>query len=324
VSQTGFTIDGRQLNATVSVGVATLDGGASLISVLASAEVACSAARDQGRDRVMVYQADDMKLAARTEQMHWVSRLQKALREDSFLLYAQTIEPLRAGGAPHLEVLVRLLDEDGSVLKPQSFIPAAERYHLMPSIDRWVIRQTIATIAGENPEAFPGVIGINLSGQSLTESGFLEFVVEELRRNPGVGPRICFELTETAAISNIDEARRFINTLKGERCRFAHDDFGAGLSSFAYLKSLPVDYLKIDGCFVQEIHHDRVSQSIVAAINHVGHCLGLETVAEFVESEAVKVKLRDLGVDYAQGYCIGRPQPLVEHARVALPTRAAG
>ena len=325
VAETTFTIDGRQLDATVSVGVATLDrDSTSLITALASAEVACSAARDQGRDRVIVYQADDIKLAARTEQMHWVSRLQKALREDSFLIYAQTIEPLRAGGTPHLEVLLRLVDDDGGILKPASFIPAAERYHLMPAIDRWVIRQTLATVAGQPADAFPGVISINLSGQSLTESGFLEFVVEELRRHPGIAPRICFELTETAAISNIDEARRFIHTLKDERCRFALDDFGAGLSSFAYLKSLPVDYLKIDGCFVQEIHHDRVSQSIVAAINHVGHCLGLATVAEFVESDAVKVKLRDLGVDYAQGFIIGRPQPLVEHARVTLPSRAAG
>ena len=325
VAQTGFAIDGKQINATVSVGVATLDGdSSSIITALASAEVACSAARDQGRDRVMVYQVDDIKLAERTEQMHWVSRLQNALRQDSFLLYAQTIEPLRPGGQPHLEVLLRLRDADGSVLTPSGFIPAAERYHLMPAIDRWVVRQTLATIVQYGADAFPGVISINLSGQSLTETGFLDFVIEELRRHPGLAPRICFELTETAAIRNIDEARRFINALKEMRCRFALDDFGAGLSSFAYLKSLPVDYLKIDGCFVKEILHDRPSQSIVAAINHIGHSLNLATVAEFVETDAVKVKLRDLGADYAQGFCIGRPRPLIEHVTLTVPARAAG
>jgi diguanylate cyclase (GGDEF)-like protein len=325
VAQTGFAIDGKQINATVSVGVATLDReSSSIITALASAEVACSAARDQGRDRVMVYQTDDIKLAERTEQMHWVSRLQNALRQDSFLLYAQPIEPLRPGGQPHLEVLLRLRDTDGSVLAPAGFIPAAERYHLMPALDRWVVRHTLATIMKNGVDAFPGVISINLSGQSLTETGFLDFVIEELRRHPGLAPRICFELTETAAISNIDEARRFINALKDERCRFALDDFGAGLSSFAYLKSLPVDYLKIDGCFVREILHDRVSQSIVAAINHIGHSLNLATVAEFVESDVVKVKLRDLGADYAQGFGIGRPRPLIEHATVVAPVRATG
>jgi diguanylate cyclase (GGDEF)-like protein len=325
VAGTSFAIDGRQINATVSVGVATLDReSASIITALASAEVACQAARDQGRDRVIVYQADDIKLAERTEQMHWVSRLQKALREDSFLLYGQAIEPLRPGAPPHLEVLLRLRDDDGGVLAPASFIPAAERYHLMPAIDRWVIRHTLATLVQYGVDSFP-VVSINLSGQSLTETGFLEFVVDELRRHPGIAPRICFELTETAAIANIDEARRFINALKEESCRFALDDFGAGLSSFAYLKSLPVDYLKIDGCFVKEILGDRVSQSIVAAINHIGHSLNLATVAEFVESDPVKVKLRDLGVDYAQGYGIGRPRALVEHATpLSVPARAAG
>jgi diguanylate cyclase (GGDEF)-like protein len=326
VAGTSFSIDGKQITATVSVGVATLDReSASIITALASAEVACQAARDQGRDRVIVYQADDIKLAERTEQMHWVSRLQNALREDSFLLYAQAIEPLRPGAPPHVEVLLRLKDADGSVLAPASFIPAAERYHLMPAIDRWVIRHTLATLAQCGPESFPAVVSINLSGQSLTETGFLEFVIDELRRHPGIATRICFELTETAAISNIDEARRFINALKEESCRFALDDFGAGLSSFAYLKSLPVDYLKIDGCFVKEILADRVSQSIVAAINHIGHSLNLATVAEFVESDPVKVKLRDLGVDYAQGYGIGRPRPLVEHATaLSVPARATG
>jgi diguanylate cyclase (GGDEF)-like protein len=326
VARTSFGIDGRQLNATVSVGVATLDrDSVSIIAALASAEVACSAARDQGRDRVIVYQADDIRLAERTEQMHWVSRLQNALRQDAFLLYGQSIEPLRAHGPPHVEVLLRLRDGNGSVLAPASFIPAAERYHLMPALDRWVIRNTFASIMGCGPDLQAGVISINLSGQSLTEAGFLEYVVDELRRNSGVAKRICFELTETAAISNIDEARRFIIALKGEGCRFALDDFGAGLSSFAYLKGLPVDYLKIDGCFVREILEDRASQSIVAAINHIGHSLGLATVAEFVESEAVKTKLRDLGVDYAQGFCVGRPRPLLEHLMPApLPVRATG
>jgi diguanylate cyclase (GGDEF)-like protein len=326
VARTSYGIDGRQLNATVSVGVATLDrDSVSIIAALASAEVACSAARDQGRDRVIVYQADDLRLAERTEQMHWVSRLQNALRQDAFLLYGQAIEPLRAHGAPHVEVLLRLRDGNGTVLAPASFIPAAERYHLMPALDRWVIRNTFAGIVEYGADLLPGLISINLSGQSLTEAGFLEYVVDELRRNPGVATRICFELTETAAISNIDEARRFINALKSEGCKFALDDFGAGLSSFAYLKGLPVDYLKIDGCFVKEILEDRASQSIVAAINHIGHSLGLATVAEFVESDAVKTKLRDLGVDYAQGFCIGRPRPLLEHlVATPLPVRAAG
>ena len=326
VENTEFVIDGDEVNASISIGVSFISEDTdSIISALAEAEVACSAARDDGLNNVRVYRATNPKLAQRQEQMHWVGRVEQALRRNRFVLFGQLIAPLRSQlGGPHVEILLRMQDEDGQLLTPGHFMPAAERYHMMTAIDRWVIERTLALLNEQGDvDGIPELISINLSGQSIGDERFADQVVGLLTKYPQLHERLCFEVTETAAIANIEAAVNFMRTMKSYGCRFALDDFGAGLSSFAYLKSLPVDYIKIDGCFVRELLQDRVSQSIVAAINHVGHCLNLATVAEFVESEAIRTKLKDLGVDYAQGNGVQIPIPLARHLEDSKLARAA-
>ena len=251
-------------------------------------------------------------MAKRHGEMEWVHRLSAAFDEDRFTIYAQPVVHLDGERlTSHYEVLIRMLDRNGNVVPPMAFIPAAERYNLMPTIDRWVIRTTFNMMReSQGPRAFPPVnCAINLSGQSLTDDLFLEFVVE-LFDETGIPPEcICFEITETAAISNLARATRFINVLRDMGCSFALDDFGSGLSSFAYLKNLPVDYLKIDGSFIKDIAIDRVDRAMVESINDIGHVLGLKTIAEFAESDAVIAALDAIGVDFAQGTGIQPPQP---------------
>ena len=238
--------------------------------------------------------------------MHWVGRLQKALHEDRFTLFSQPIKPL-LNGADHRryqEVLLRMVDEAGNIVPPMEFIPAAERYNLMPAIDRWVIRKALAAFAPQRGGA-PGddILFINLSGASLADEQMLNFIHEQLRAH-GLPPEsVCFEITETAAVANLDTAVTFMQALKKAGCRFALDDFGCGMSSFAYLRNLPVDYLKIYGA------NNATDRAMVSAINHVGHTMDIQTIAEWVESEKVLEELKMTGVDFAQGYCIARPQP---------------
>jgi EAL domain-containing protein (putative c-di-GMP-specific phosphodiesterase class I) len=256
--------------------------------------------------------------------MQWVHRLRQGLENNSFDLYCQAIVPLQDTAkqiGPFHEILVRVQDED--LVLPAAFIPAAERYHLMPSIDRWVIRtvfpmlekyQARAAAGGESGKA---LFAINLSGQSLGDEQFLEFVMQQFAQYR-VDPRsICFEITETAAIANLTRARDFIARFKHMGCRFALDDFGSGLSSFGYLKSLTVDYLKIAGDFVEGMLEDPLDRAMVEAINQVGHVMGLITVAESVESPGLIDMLREIGVDHAQGHGIDTPKPL--HQVLQLP-----
>ncbi len=292
-------------------------------ALLSAADTACYMAKDSGRNRIQVYQSDDQELLDRQAEMHWVSEINRALEQDRLCLYVQDIVATGEETARHYEILVRMVDDQGRVWPPGAFLPAAERYSLAPAIDRWVIRHAFEWLA-ENPVAPDEIYSINLSGRSLTGEDFLGFILGEFNGHAIRPSNVCFEITETAAISNLSFARSFMETLRRRGCRFALDDFGSGLSSFTYLKDLPVEFLKIDGSFVRDIHRDRVHYSIVRSMNDVGHAMGMSTIAEFVDSAAVLECLRDIGVDGLQGYRYSRPHPLGEaNAPMALAAEAA-
>jgi diguanylate cyclase (GGDEF)-like protein len=298
----------------------------SLDELLKSADAACYAAKDKGRDRVHLYQPDDVDLARQQGNSHWAGRILAALEQNRLELHYQPIAPIgaEASGA-YGELLLRLRQNDGTLAYPGAFLPAAERYSLLPAIDRWVV----STALGRLGEAYrvgavtaADTYTINLSGASIGDEKFLAFArgrVAESGLPPGV---VCFEITETVAISNFDVAVQFVQELRTVGCRFALDDFGSGLSSFAYLKRLPVDFLKIDGSFVRGMLLDAIDRAMVESVNRIAHEMGLRTVAEFVETEAILDCLREVGVDYAQGYAIGRPGPLADHLGTLAPARA--
>jgi diguanylate cyclase (GGDEF)-like protein len=285
-----------------------------LASLLSYADAACYAAKDRGRNRVHVYQAEDADLLKRQGEMQWVSRITRALEENQMRLYAQPILPLypqREAGM-HYEILLRMLDDDGELILPMAFIPAAERYNLMPSIDRWVISAAFSAFPALFWQAqnSPSICTINLSGHSLCDEKFLDFVERQFSINKIPYQAICFEITETAAIANLTEAIRFIQALKAKGCMFSLDDFGSGLSSFAYLKNLPIDFLKIEGAFVRDMANDPMDRAMVESIHHIGHVMGLKTIAEYVESEVILECLKQVGVDFVQGNWLLEPQPL--------------
>lgn len=305
----------RQLDITASIGVVAINRDTEgIVGAMAAAEIACKAAKDNGRDRIEIFEEDNTTLIRRSEEIEWIGRIQQALREDQFGLFCQPVQPLETDEAPHYEILVRMYDESGDILSPASFLPAAERYQLMPLLDRWVIHNTLKSLDScwADMQSSGAVFCINLSGQSLTNTGFTTFVTDEIRQTSVSADRICFEITETAAISNIDEANSFIADMRALGCRFALDDFGAGLSSFGYLKMLDVDYLKIDGSFVREVTTDKISRSMVEAICQIGRTMGLDMIAEYVGDEETVELLREIGVDFVQGFYIGKPVPLAE------------
>jgi EAL domain-containing protein (putative c-di-GMP-specific phosphodiesterase class I) len=243
--------------------------------------------------------------------MKWVGRINQALNEDRFCLYAQPIVSLDGGDSRNYELLIRMLDEQGEIILPGLFLPAAERYNLIEKVDAWVVSHACALLA-EHPIFCEQInsISINLSGPSLTNQSFLESILS-IFKDAGISPTIvCFEVTETVAVSNLDSAINFIRTLKESGFRFALDDFGSGISSYGYLKNLPLDYLKIDGMFVKNIIKDPIDYAMVKSINEIGHLMGIKTIAEYVENDEIKVMLTDIGVDYGQGYGIGEPKPL--------------
>jgi len=286
--------------------------GLSLRTVLAQADTACYMAKERGRNRIHLFSEHDLETTQRRGEMEWASRLRQALAENRFSLHYQEIQPLRtprAGEGAHFELLLRLRDEQGTLVPPGAFVPAAERFHLMPQLDRWVLQTALANFDRLHPQGAVGLCSINLSGNTLEDEQFPGFVMEQLERH-GVAPeRICFEITETAAVGNMARVVHFIQRLRARGCRFALDDFGVGMSSFGYLKNLPVDYIKIDGSFIREIETDAMSYSIVRAVTDIGHQVGVEVVAEFVGNERTVELLRGLGVDYAQGYAIHVPVP---------------
>jgi diguanylate cyclase (GGDEF)-like protein len=317
VEQLGTTHAESRLHVSISVGVALLDTAAGeLMHSLAAAETACKAAKDRGRNRVEVYKSNDVSLVRRFADINIAGQLRAAIDAGRLQLYSQLIVPFACAENPrtHFELLLRMLDEDGRTVGPDRFLSAANRYQLMPEIDRWVINQAIELLKPQ-AELLAGQsvsFAINFSGQSLNDESFVDFLLERIRSS-GIDPAVfTFELTENATIANIARAESLIRSLRDLGCNVALDDFGTGLSSLAYLRQLPVTMLKIDGSFVRDILKDPRAESMVRAIAQLAHSMSLTTVAEYVETEEIRTRLATLGVDYGQGFAIGRPAPLSE------------
>ena len=317
VEEFRFTWEDKTFNIGASIGLVPINSESrSVGDVLSAADTACYMAKDQGRNRIYLYDTASIELARRHGEMEWVAHIGQALEEDRFELWHQEIR----GGEPDLdpegvyyELLLRMKDADGKLVFPGAFLPAAERYNLSGRIDRWVVSQAFAWL-NANPRHLGELhlCSINLSGLSLTDADFHRFVLKQFEEIGIPGKKICFEVTETAAITNLTSATRFISAVKRLGCQVALDDFGSGISSFAYLKHLAVDSLKIDGVFVKDIVEDPIDFAMVKSINEIGQVMGKKTVAEFVESEAVLQKIMEIGVDFVQGYGIGRPARLSE------------
>ncbi|HET9106383.1 MAG TPA: EAL domain-containing protein [Steroidobacteraceae bacterium] len=328
-----FVWGATTLSVGASVGVVQITAETeSVANVMSAADIACYAAKDEGRNRVHLYESDGIS-HPRHREMHWVARVTRAAEENRLELFFQPIRPIaRAGATAFHELTVRLRDDDGRLVAPGEFIPAAERYNVMSVIDRWVVQRAIerlkdwaaradvkeAANAGPRTVARPvlerqkaplPLLAVNLSGTSLNEQSFIDFVMQHVG-DATLAQALCFEITETAAVTNLSNATFVMRELKARGCKFALDDFGTGLSSFMYLKTLPVDYLKIDGQFISHVADDPVDRSMVEAICKVGRTLGIETVAECVESQAVLNELERIGIDYAQGYFLAMPEPI--------------
>ncbi|MBT7370083.1 MAG: DUF1631 family protein, partial [Gammaproteobacteria bacterium] len=300
---------------TVSCGLYYLNQSTeSVAKVMSGADSACIAAKDAGRDRVHEYKEDDSEMEHRHDIMEFVSQIDRALDEDRFVLNCQMIKPIDEDNPDtHYEILLTVLDEDDNPLPPQDFIIAAERYNRMGALDRWVVRNSFQFIASNILKLeHLGAFSINLSGNSLTEPGFMEFVLEQFNETRLPTSKVCFEITETSAIGNLDDVVAFMEKMKIIGVHFSLDDFGTGLSSYSYLRNLPVDYLKIDGIFVKDIKDNPSDYAVVKSINEIGHFMGKKTIAEFVENDEIVEILREIGVDYAQGYGIGMKIPIVE------------
>lgn len=330
VAEFRFIWGERSFEVTASIGLYAINHDTlSAEEALSAADAACYVAKDQGRNRVQLY-FGAAACTGKRQEMGWVSRLKKALDENRFQIWQQHILDLSDGTSAHagrFEVLLRLIDEEKTIIAPSLFFPAAERYGLMPAIDRWVIQHLLLDGQGERLVAEMGRTSathcaINLSGASLNDDQFLGFLEDALRRTSLAGSALCFEITETVAINSFGRVREVMQAFRQFGCQFALDDFGSGMSSFRYLKNLPVDYLKIDGALVRNIVEDAADFAMVEAINRIGGAMGLKTIAEFVETAACLQRLRDIGVDYAQGYAIHRPEPLFA-VDMAQPPRCA-
>jgi diguanylate cyclase (GGDEF)-like protein len=300
----------------MSVGMVAISRDSGAVShLMSAADAACYVAKDRGRNQIHLYESSDHDLMRHRGEIQWVTRIQQALEEHRLRLSWQEIR--RTDGAPdtrrHVELLLRMLDDDGNEIPPMAFIPAAERYSLMPVIDSWVIKEAmrVCQIYLSSGQARHYLFAVNLSGASLKAPAFRSMLLAYLQETPALGPHLCFEITETAAIGNLVVVNEFIEAMREFGCSFSLDDFGSGLSSFVYLKNLKVDYLKIDGAFVRDIVTNPIDRSMVEAINTIGHQMGLKTVAEFVESDAILALLQQIGVDYVQGNVVHCPEPLM-------------
>lgn len=318
IYQFTFSWNNRSFSIGVSIGLVTINADTEdLDSLLHAADAACYAAKNKGRNQVHIYQNNDRELAQRLGEMHWGSLIPRAIANNQFRLYYQKIMPVEQSSIrqEHYEVLLRFEDEIGNIVLPMAFIPSAERYNLMQQIDRWVIATLFAHLEQqyqtnwETCQVEPSALyAVNLSGASINDAQFFDFVQEKFA-STSIPPKIiCFEITETVAITNLAKAAEFIYQLKSLGCQFALDDFGSGMSSFAYLKTLPVDYVKIDGSFIKEIVDDKLALEMVEAISRIASVMGIETIAEFVENDEILKKVQFLGIDYAQGYAISQPR----------------
>lgn len=309
---------GQPMHLGVSIGLALAQPGDLNREVIARADAACRLAKQPGSAKVLVYEEADPSLVKSRQEEQWAARLPQLIRDNRFLLYGQRVLPLQNGNTRgHVEVLLRGLDDAGQIVSPGMFLSAAERFHLMPKIDRWVIETLLASPLHPDCD-----YAVNLSGQTLMDKEYLPRL-EALLRASGRARQISFEITESAAMSSIDTAREYIHRLKGLGCRFALDDFGSGFSSFAYLRDLQVDYLKIDGSLVRILGRNDADAALVQAIVQMSQALGLKTIAEFVETQAIAVQLTAMGVDYGQGYGLHRPEPLAHIVPGALSAGAA-
>ena len=323
ISNFRFQWQGNRFEIGVSIGVVPImvDSG-NTVEILSAADAACYVAKDKGRNRIQLYVGGE-ECSYKREEMNWVSRISHAFEENRFRLYYQNILPTTSPYAcmEHREILLRMVDEKGRVVLPWEFMPAAEKYNLMPTIDRWVIRTLFAKESShwhkilkecQSCESSCGMFySINLSGASLNDESFLDFLRDQIAKYEIPPSAVCFEITETVAISNLQRISNFIQELKALGFRFALDDFGSGMSSFTYLKSLPVDFLKIDGALVREIAHSEIDLCMVEAISRIAQKMGIMTIAEYVEDEAILEKLKEINVTYAQGYAIHKPEALV-------------
>jgi diguanylate cyclase (GGDEF)-like protein len=308
-----FSFDGRSLQVTASIGISPVSG-ADLTpeELMVRADIAMYQAKEGGRDRISIYTPETAVATRERIGLTWVERIRKALADDRFVLFGQPIYDMAAGRVSQVEILLRMTGEDGELVAPGSFLPTAERFGLIQQIDAWVVRESIARLERFSSAGKPIALEINLSGLSIGDPELPRLIESELERSSIDPGDLVFEITETAAIASMDEARTFAESLTRLGCRFALDDFGAGFGSFFYLKYLPLDYLKIDGEFIQNLSRSTVDQRMVRAMVDVASGLGLRTIAEFVESEATLDLLREYGVDFVQGYHVGRPRPLDE------------
>ncbi len=322
-----FNWNTRSFPVTLSGGFVVLKKDAnSSAKAMTESDIACRAARNHGGNRIVAYRADNLEMKQEQSNMEGVWNLKKAFKENSFELFAQPIHPLGKGkfNLPfhHYELLIRMVGEDGNFVSPDEFIPVAEYFSMMPELDRWVVHEAFTHIARVEYADLLPVFAINLSGQSLDEASFLDFVLDEIEKLD-VDPRmLCFEITEAVAVNDLTLATRFISTLKSLGSSFSLDDFGTGVSSYGYLTSLDVDYLKIDGIFVKDLMRDPIARNIVESVTQVGKSMNLKIIAEYVEDEKIIALLTKMGVDYGQGYGISKPRPIKEMISAHLPAPA--
>jgi diguanylate cyclase (GGDEF)-like protein/PAS domain S-box-containing protein len=314
IKDTRFSWGKNSFESGASIGIVPINElTSSLSEVMSSVDAACYEAKNQGRNRIQVFKPDDAEYVKHRAETSWIQKIKKAIKNDSFELYFQEIQAINVSyPTPRsIEILVRLND-GGKIISPDSFIPAAERYNMMPLIDEWVISHTFDFLLEYHEKNTTDLrVAINLSGQSLSENSVLNLITNLLRKNKNLNKEnICFEITETAAIANLSRATEFILQIKQMGCKFSLDDFGSGLSSFSYLKNMPVDNLKIDGVFIRDITSDIINKAFVESIHNIGKMMGIKTTAEYVENEEILNCIKSIGIDYAQGYHIAKPIPL--------------
>lgn len=306
-----FQWDNKTFRIGICIGIVTLDNRSGTVKeILSAADTACYLAKEQGRNRIHIYENDEASVVKHTNEINWINRINDALDQNKFVLYFQKITAVNPQGKDHYEVLIRMIADDGSTIPPSSFIPSAERFDIMPSIDHWVIKNTLLILS--QPQYQNLHFSINLSGQSLSDKSFMQKCIVQIENSEVNADRLCFEITETAMIANLSNAIHSVSILRELGCKVSLDDFGSGLSSFSYLKNLPVDFLKIDGSLIRELENDPINVTMVESIIHIGHSMGLKTIAEYVENDAILKIVTAMKIDFVQGYGIARPVPLEE------------